>query len=245
MKTIIIVLLCFLVSLVTIGQEENSQKKDEINSPSYTGVKNLEHVSIEKYICSELGKCEMVFEAGEAGTEVIKFSVDTDGNLSNIQVMNSVCQALDDEIVDILKSTNGMWTPAIKDGIPVTMDKEISIAFVCRDVEDCRAFMIENARKNFHKANQHMYVKNNPKRALKYYDKSIKYCPYETASLLLRGICKYENGDTEGANADWERLIELGEFDASEYINNLTYNGIKDDLKYSEAFAYMKEVLEK
>ncbi len=251
MKTIVYVLLCLLLSFVAIGQENSERIDEEISTPTFTGVENVvellnneENKSIEKYLCSELRKSDLVFETNEAGTAVIKFTVDERGKLSNIEVVNSVCCVLDEELVDILETTDGMWKPAIRDGNHVAMEKEISLAFVCSEVANCQEFMMSKARKNFDKANQQMMVKNNPKKALRYYNESIKYCPYETSSLLLRGLCKYEVGDKEGAYTDWKRVNELGEIDASEYINNLiTREPITNNSISSESLAEMKKIL--
>lgn len=250
MKTIVYAMLCLFVPMFVAGQQENTGiTQNEETTPTYTGVENVVNVlnnndqSIESYLCSELRKEDLVLVTRESGTEVIKFTVDEKGRINNIEVINSVCPVIDEELVDILKTTDGMWRPAMKNGKPVAMEREIKLAFVCNEMKNCGEYMMLQARKNFEKGNQLMMVKNNPKRALKYYEASVKYCPYQTGSLLLRGLCRYENGDTDGALADWKRINELGEIDVTEYINNLlVYQGYIGEF---EGYAEMVKVLKK
>ena len=60
--------------------------------------------------------------------------------------------------------------------------------------------------------------------------------PYDQALFYMRGLCKYELGDKEGARKDWERLLALGGNDNSIYlvenVNTLKgYNEVTEMLK--------------
>ena len=44
----------------------------------------------------------------------------------------------------------------------------------------------------------------------------MKYLPYDKSLLYVRGICKYELGDKEGALKDWNRIVALGGMDFSD-----------------------------
>lgn len=243
MKTILIFLIIFL-PLLTLGQQENVETSHiKSNCPTFTGIENyVEFFNYEdpdllkNYVCSRVKKSDWAPKLKVEGTEVIKFTVDEKGRLSNFKVVNSVSSQIDEELIKILKTTDGMWKPAMKDSRPITMDKEVSLSFVCFEKKECQDYLKAKARKNFIKGNELMFVKNNPNKALKYYNTAVNYCPFETSSLLLRGVCKYENGDKEGAFADWERVNELGKMDASEYIDKL----IKFD-----AYTTMTQVLNK
>ena len=254
MKTIIYVVLCLLLSFISLGQTNDMNFTEENStSPKFVGVENVvekwngeSSESIVKYICAEIRNSDWAPENKEQGTEIIKFTVDEKGRLSNFKVVNSVSQEIDEELIKILKLTDGKWKPGTKDGQLVAMEKEINLSFICTEKKDCGNYFMMKARKNFDKANQMMIVKNNPKKALKYYNQAVQYCPCQTSSLLLRGICKYELGDKEGAVADWKRINELGNINVDKYINNLVPELAENgNFMQSEAYANMTQVLNK
>lgn len=49
----------------------------------------------------------------------VKFIVEADGSISEIIPVSSIGYGLEDEIINAIRSTNGRWKPAIKDGLPV------------------------------------------------------------------------------------------------------------------------------
>jgi hypothetical protein len=72
---------------------------------------------------------------------------------------------------------------------------------------------------------------------VKNYSLALNYLPYDKSLLLMRGVCRYELGDKEGAKEDWNRMASLGEpIDMSEYTNQIT--GLKG---YDELMAIIKK----
>ena len=137
-------------------------------------------------------------------------------------VKNSVCCLVDDELIRILKSTDGMWEPGKEDDIPTPMAREVSLMFVSNQyTDDPKEYFERNAKNNFIKGNKFFLDKSNPEKALKYYDISIKYRPNEAAALLLRGLCGFEAGDKEGACSDWNRINAIGNANVDKYLENL------------------------
>jgi len=90
------------------------------------------------------------------------------------------------------------------------------------DVPLSVTYFTKIATANFMKGNELFLGKNNAKKALKYYDYCVKYLPYETASLMVRGLCKYKLGDKEGALSDWRRINAIGKYDMNEFIDNFS-----------------------
>ena len=146
------------------------------------------------------------------GTEVIRFEVTSTGELVNLQVINSVSSGIDAAVIKLLESTSGMWQPGTNKGQLVDMEKEISIAFKYGETESFATSkdFDQLATLFYEKGNKQLLEKNNPKRALKFYDRGIRYRPNEDCLLLSRGICKYELGDLEGARLDWSRTSNSG-----------------------------------
>jgi hypothetical protein len=85
---------------------------------------------------------------------------------------------------------------------------------------------------------KNLFEKKNPKKALRNYSMGIKYLPYDKGLLLLRGICRFEINDKEGAHKDWERLKSLGGFDIESI--NLTDN-LKELKSYNVLADFLKE----
>lgn len=133
-----------------------------------------------------------------------------------------------------------MWKPGLNNMKPVDMEKEISIMLVAsqknKNKNNPKAYFTKLARYHFTKANILFLEKHNLKKALKKYDQTIMYLPYDAPSLLVRGLCRYELGDLEGARNDWERINRIGSFDASSFLDELA------SLKgYDEMIATIKQ----
>jgi hypothetical protein len=112
----------------------------------------------------------------------------------------------------MLKKTSGMWSPRMKNGVPVSTETEISVAFQYSELGktgNCEKF-INKAKACLSKGTKLLLVKNNPEKAMKFFDRGILYCPYEDCLRLARCLCRYELGDTAGANQDFERMTIAG-----------------------------------
>jgi TonB family protein len=152
------------------------------------------------------------------GTELVKFTVNPSGELTNFVVLNSVCKKMDEEVIKVLKLTNGMWQPGFANGYPNAMEKEVSVAFVLHPSND----FVKMAKSYMKQGNKMLFEKNNPKKALKYYDAGINLLPNNETLLAVRGLCKYELGDDTGASRDWERISSLSPTFDSELLSKLT-----------------------
>jgi len=60
---------------------------------------------------------------------VIQFTVTTQGNVTDFENINSVCPAIDNEVILALNKTNGMWIPGRNNGNPVDMSIVITFVF--------------------------------------------------------------------------------------------------------------------
>lgn len=69
---------------------------------------------------------ELAKENGVQGRVLLKFTINTDGSVSDVIVLNGVDPALDQEAVRVV-SSSPKWTPGILDGIPV----RVTYTFPC------------------------------------------------------------------------------------------------------------------
>ena len=231
MKTIVIILACLILTITAIGQNESKDRVVSINEvevtpPKFTGIENVANIvqgtetaTIHQYVADNF---KYPYKNGiwYEGTEVVRFTVTHSGELSNFNVLNSVSHKIDEEIILVLESTNGMWKPGYNNGKPVDMEKEFAMAIKIGVSED-QALMKDFkkiAKCDFKSGNKSFFAKGKPKKALKHYDHGIKLMPYDQALFYMRGLCRYELGDKEGARQDWERLVNLGGIDNSEYF---------------------------
>jgi len=223
--------MCMILSVIAFGQNQRPKLLEEVEviPPAFTGIKGVvtiiqeeEFESIEDYLSKNVQYPE---ESGEflfEGTEVVQFVVTSSGEVTNFKVINSVSSEIDDEVIRVLKTTNGMWKPGSNNGKPVAMEKEVSIIFKIDETKE-RAETKDLAKiveRFYRKGSKNLLIKNKPKRALKYYDKGIVLLPNEKSLLLVRGLARFELGNQEGACRDWNRIKTLGGFESDPYLDN-------------------------
>ena len=139
------------------------------------------------------------------GTEVISFTVTEQGNLTGFEVINSVSPEIDGSVIRILETTSGRWTPGLLNGIPTSMEKEVSLVFKPHASYD----IVEKAKLYHQHGNKLLFLKENPRKALSYFNQAVKLLPYQESILAARSLCKYKLGDQSGAMEDFERILVL------------------------------------
>jgi TonB family protein len=197
MKTSIIFFAITLTAVVVFGQEQELNEI-QVTAPQfqseifYSANDFLEH-AVEFPAKSK--------NAGLQGTEVIQFTVTTDGDITDFIVINSVSPEIDQEVIRILEVTNGKWAPGTVNGKPATMGKEVSVVFKNNPAIN----FVDLANKHLQKGNQALFIKDQPEKALKHFNQAINFLPNDETLLAVRGLCKYKLGDETGANRDWDR----------------------------------------
>lgn len=237
MRTRIVILLFLMISSMSFGQDLNVNLGEiSVTPPKFAGIRieksSPETGSIETYIKDNIvypdvdGDLEA--EWYNEGTEVVQFVITPKGEVTDLNVINSVSKEIDNEVLRILKTTNGMWVPGKNNEDPVAMEKEVSIAFKIKGYGKDTDFKTL-AQKYAAEGTTLLLRKENPKKALKSFNKGIKLLPYDKCLLMSRGLAKYELGDKEGAYKDWFRLKTLGGNLADEYLKNFEdINGYAD-----------------
>lgn len=211
MKTNVISILAAAISVFTFSEVQAQLLLEEMKiiPPVFPDrevvVEGETCASIDQYLINGVEYTLLPGRNHLAGTEVIRFEVSVRGELTSFQVINSISPEIDAEVIRVLRTTSGKWIPGNIDGKPFTMTREISLVFKPFSAYD----LVGNARVLQGKGNKLMFLKNNSKRALRYYDRAVKLLPYEECILAARCLCKYELGDEKGYQEDLERMMAL------------------------------------
>lgn len=229
MKTRIIFFFFMILSLGVSAQYHVMERDIEVSPPVFTGVQQdiqpAQSISIEGYIADNIQYPKQDLKFRQEGTEVIQFTVKTDGSLSDFEVINSVSSEMDDEIIRILRTTDGMWKPGLNNDGPVAMQREVAVALKISEdgnPEHLTDFT-EKARSYFMRGSKLLYTKNHPRRALSNLNTGIRFLPYDTNLLVMRGYARYALGDREGAIADWKIVKEKTDIDNLMFVAGI-YN---------------------
>jgi len=67
-------------------------------------------------------------KSGKEGDVTVRFTVNTDGSVSNVKVVKGLEPNIDAEAVKVVSKMKG-WTPAMKGGKAVAMDYEVKCNF--------------------------------------------------------------------------------------------------------------------
>jgi len=212
-----------LVAAFTFGQNQDLQEI-KVTAPQF---RSDLFQNINDFLLSGIEYPIESIKAGNEGTEVIQFVITPMGNITDIRVINSISEIIDLEMIRILEITAGMWIPGTVNGEPVAMEKEISVVFKISQKSD----FVTKAKCYLKLGNKMLFENKNPEKALKYFDKGISLLPNEETLLAVRGLCKYEMGDFEGAKNDWNRLKIPAEKNDTELL-------IETSVNYSQLSGY-------
>lgn len=219
----------------------------EISPPTFTGIRNYIDIStihpnyLQHYLATNVEYPNEAVKSNKEGVEIIKFKVNALGKVTDIDIVNGVCPAINDEIIRVLEATNGMWRPGTKDGIPVTMEQEVSVVFsLSEDPKEVGEKFLKIATSCFTKGAESFFVDGKSRKAERLFTQGIKYMPKDQSLLLMRGLVRYERGNFDGANDDWSRLVELGSIDM-----NASFLTAAKQLDSYKALMAMLEKIEK
>jgi len=245
MKTkLLLLLLCLVISIPAFSQNEKDRttlEQVEVSPPEFTGVEgatrflngeNADVSLLSQYLMNHVQYPDDDIERFTEGKEIIRFIVQPDGSLTDFTVVNSVSPSIDQEVINAMKTTEGMWKPGYNNETMVPMEKEFSMVFKLAHTRSLQSQAISL----YKKGNKLLWIKRNPKRALRHFEQGLVYVPEDKTMLLLHGVCLYELGDKERACQDWNRIKALGGIVVEDWLEN--YCEMK---RYAE----MKEILNK
>lgn len=203
MKTNFFLAAGMLIAAIATGQNKELTAI-EVTPPAF---KSEAPKSINDFLQKNVEYPAEAYLSKQQGTEVVQFVITPEGKITDITMINSVSKEIDKEIISVLQLTSGSWEPGTKNGEPVSMESEVSMVFMLHPNVD----FVEMAKENMGKGNELLFLKNQPKRALKFYDDAINFLPNNETIHAIRGFCKYRIGDEDGANRDWDRANILAD----------------------------------
>lgn len=80
-------------------------------------------------LCENIKYPANAYEAKIQGRVVVGFNIGTDGRMSDFKVIKGVDPQLDAEAVRAVRALNATWTPALKDGQPVSCSFALPVEF--------------------------------------------------------------------------------------------------------------------
>lgn len=216
MKSKILFILLMIISAIALGQDQKSRMMEEIKvvPPKFTGVaravpvieENRSVSELEGYLMNNVQYPQDAYDRHKQGTAVVSFVVTPNGEVEDFHIINSVSPEIDQEVIRVLQTTNGMWMPGYNNSNAVSMEKEVSVLFRINPNNN----FIHETQKIFVHGSKLMFIKDKPKRALRVYDQGVVLRPNDKSLLLMRGLTRYELGDKDGACRDWTRIKTLG-----------------------------------
>jgi len=229
MKTkLLLLLLCLVISVPAFSQNEKDRttlEQVEVSPPEFTGIEgatrflNGENANVSllsQYMLNHVTYPEIDIESIREGKEIIRFTVHPDGSLTDFVVVNSVSPRIDQEVINAMKTTEGMWKPGYNNETIVPMEKEFSMVFKIEGTRSLQSL----AASLYTRGSKLLLIKKNPKRALRHFEQGLVYVPENCPMLMLHGLSLYELGDKERACQDWNRIKALGGIDADGYLEN-------------------------
>ncbi|WP_372751492.1 TonB family protein [Labilibaculum sp.] len=222
MKAVAITILFMFMAFLVSGQELVKSKMlgdVEVKPPFFMGVEKAEvdlakSTSIIDYLAHVVEYPDEDEQWYREGCVVVQFTVLTNGNLDNFIVINSVSNNIDEEVLEALKMTDGMWKPGQNNGIAVGMEKEVAVTFQMENSNHrkiAQSFFIKGCKK---------FLKDKHKRALQLFDHALVYQPYDESILLRHGLTQLAMGNKDGACKDLNRIKSLGGDLGSDYLEN-------------------------
>jgi TonB family protein len=211
--SILILAICSSLVFAQNGEEPKNSVILNTLEPTFKGTN--ESFDINEFIQENLRTPLKGQNWGVEGAVVVQFNVNPTGNLSEIQVIESVSPEFDHSVISTLEATNGMWNPGTINDRPVPMEKEMVVVFKTEGTD-----LYQAAQTNKNKADK-MLKEGKYSKAVKIYTRAVGSCPTSDIIIYRRGLARYYSGDLEGAIIDFERVANLDSHLAEPMLNKL------------------------
>ncbi|WP_246000833.1 energy transducer TonB [Pontibacter diazotrophicus] len=122
---------------VAVQQQEKATVKRTDASKPYTYVEQMPEFkggneALLSFLGTNIKYPEAAQEAKVEGLTVVKFTVEENGSVTNIQTVKSLSPETDQEAVRVVKMTSGNWAPGKQDGETVRVDYTLPIRFALK-----------------------------------------------------------------------------------------------------------------
>ena len=131
MKKLVLVIMMACIAFASFAQDKNAAMEVKSTVASgfdkcamYPGGENGMNTFIHKNIDYPMA----AMKSGKEGNVTVRFTVNTDGSVSNVKVVKGLEPSIDAEAVKVVSKMKG-WTPAMKGGMAVPMDYQVNCNF--------------------------------------------------------------------------------------------------------------------
>jgi TonB family protein len=131
MKKLVLVIMMACIAFASFAQDKNAAMEVKSTVASgfdkcamYPGGENGMNTFIHKNIDYPMA----AIKSGKEGNVTVRFTVNTDGSVSNVKVVKGLEPSIDAEAVKVVSKMKG-WTPAMKGGKVVPMEYEVKCNF--------------------------------------------------------------------------------------------------------------------
>lgn len=138
----------------------------------------------------------------KSGLIKASFIVSKLGTADSLKIIQSISPKYDKFFTQTFKAAKDKWRPAILNGKPVSIQKNIEIRYLNSDATIPAMFITNRANQEF--------LEGNYADALVLYDQSLEKSPTDQENLYRRGMCKKNLNNIKGALEDWQKVKELG-----------------------------------
>lgn len=108
-----------------VTEKDKTDSESTFTMPEFTGGKT----ALQLYIKKNLVYPDEAKNAGISGTVYLEFTIDTNGNVTDVKVLKSLGYGCDEEAIRVIKLTSKMWTPAKQGGVATSATYTLSVKF--------------------------------------------------------------------------------------------------------------------
>ena len=131
MKKFIFAILMACISFASFAQDKNAAM--EVKSTVASGFDKCAmypggEKGMNTFIHKNIDYPMAAIKSGKEGNVTVRFTVNTDGTVSNVKVVKGLEPSLDAEAIKVVSKMKG-WTPAMKGGKAVPMDYQVNCNF--------------------------------------------------------------------------------------------------------------------
>ena len=192
--TFIIIALLFGLNYITKSQANNTESNPNIENARY-----LEE-DLTKLLQKKITYPLQALRNGIQGDVIVSFIVDKFGNLDSLNVAFSPDIILSTSSVVAIDQLENNWNPCKINGQPV--DKKYNIAFRYR-------MYLDTQPPNYKKSAEKFVEKQKYEKALRFYNKALKYNKFDYRLFESRSKIKVILNDVEGSKIDFQESIRL------------------------------------
>ncbi|HYQ58835.1 MAG TPA: tetratricopeptide repeat protein [Draconibacterium sp.] len=209
MKTIKIFIICIIIGQFVYAQDESTHLLSEVEVTPATLVGDK---SVKQFISANFVYPSYTVIPYE-GTQVVMFHVTETGQLTDFEIIHSVSDEIDQEILRVLSLTNGAWNPAQANGVALSADKEIAVQIKYANTATQAEYrdFDQIAQRHFSKGAEKLLENKNPQAAERRFEEALRYKPYDQNTLAMLALCNLQLGEEAKAKTYISRIKQISD----------------------------------